>query len=92
MPSFGGEIPVPDIVVDPDQYFTGEPTEIFGLAPDSVRSISVVVDGKENSARLANNAYFYQLEDGMSYPTKLVVAYSDGNTATVSIPPPPPAN
>jgi len=90
VPSFGGELPVPDVIADPDQYWSGDPTEIFGLAPDSVVAINVVVNGQQHEARLANNAYFYELSDATEYPTQLVVEYRDGTSATMDLGSSPP--
>jgi hypothetical protein len=89
VPSFGGQVAVPYSTIDPDQDFSGQGTEVFGLAPDSVRSIKVLVNGDEYPARLDNNAYFYQLQDGAAFPSALEVTYDDGTVANISIAPPP---
>jgi hypothetical protein len=90
VPAFGGDVPVPNVISDPDQYWSGTPTEVLGLAPDSVIEIDVVVNGQEHRAQLANNAYFYELSDAAEYPTGLVVSYRDGTYAKMDLAVAPP--
>jgi len=55
---------------------------VWGLAPNQVVAIDVVVDGVSHSARLENNAYFF--EGGN--PQQLIVYFKDGTRKTVSYP------
>jgi hypothetical protein len=89
VPTFGGDMPVPNVIVDPDQYGSGDPTQTFGLAPNSVAEIDVVVNGKRYKAELANNAYFYELADPSASPSRLVVSYKDGASVVMDIAAPP---
>ena len=55
----------------------------------------MLVDGDGHAARVANNAYFYELPDSASgSPDSLLVAYRDGKTLTMALPElrPPPSN
>jgi hypothetical protein len=83
--SFNADAPVSYALTDPDQVGAGYPAIVAGLAPSTVASIGVIVNGKEQPATLENGAYFY--EPGPSDSAAGVVAhYIDGSTATVGIP------
>lgn len=88
--SFGGEAPIPVVVVDPDQDDTGQPSEVFGVAPDSAVSIDVIEAGSAHPAQLKNNAYFDQLSNPTDYVQAVVVNYRDGSSARVDLQAPPP--
>jgi hypothetical protein len=88
--SFGGEAPIPVIVVDPDQDYTGQPSEVFGVAPDSAVSIDVIEAGTAHPAQLRNNGYFDQLSNPTDYAQAVVANYRDGSSARVDLHAPPP--
>jgi hypothetical protein len=60
---------------------------VWGLAPNQVTAIEVVVDGVSHAARLENNAYFY--EGGN--PQQLIAHFQDGTRKTVNFPTPLPS-
>lgn len=68
---------------DPDAEGTGEPALVWGFARDGVSRVEVVVAGERFVARLANNAYFFQLPNG-ALPTSaieaIVVSVGDRST------------
>ncbi|HEX6763589.1 MAG TPA: hypothetical protein VF094_12395 [Gaiellaceae bacterium] len=84
--AFTSDVPVSFAVTDPDEVGSGYPAVVAGLAPDTVESISVVIDGSEHQATLQNGAYFYQLGSTESWPQGVVVHYRNGSTASVGVP------
>lgn len=69
-------------------------TRLFGVASDEVASVNVVIDGIEHPAILRNNAFYYQLPQGISERDVegVVATWTDGSTHTfpVSTHPAPP--
>lgn len=79
--TFGGLSPVPFLL-------SGSPVEVFGLVPDNVTDVDVVVNGVAHAAQVQTNAFFYQLADSADFPEALSVTYRDGASARVEIPRP----
>lgn len=77
---------------DPDAGGTGEPALVWGFARDGVSRVEVVVAGERFGARLANNAYFFQLPNG-ALPTSaieaIVVSVGDRSTTMPVVVPRP---
>jgi hypothetical protein len=84
--TFGGDSPVAYTVTDADQNYAGQPSEIFGFAPDRVGSVDVVEGGTAYAADLQNNALYYRLKGGTTYPQAIIVTYHDGTTNRMDIP------
>ena len=85
---FSGTNAVGWTVSDPDAVGSGSPLMVYGIAPDSVGEVDVVVDGSSHPATLKNNAFFYQLANGSELPsaiTAINVSYSDGASTTISL-------
>lgn len=62
-----------------------EPGIVWGLAPDSVVGVDVVVDGTPQRALLSNNAYFYQGSASATHFESLIVKLADGSTRNVAL-------
>jgi len=74
-------------VADPDAVGSGSPLMVFGIAPDSVSGVDVVVGGVAHPATLKNNGFFYQLADPSDLPSAvsaIKVTYTDGSSSTIS--------
>jgi hypothetical protein len=71
------------------QAQSGDPVSVFGLAPNDVTGVEVVLDGVAHPAMFGNNAYFYESPGpgncGESVEG-LIVHYADGSAARVGIP------
>jgi hypothetical protein len=85
---FNQDAPVSCTVGDPDRAGSGDPGLVWGLAPDQVVAIAVVVNGTKHGATLENNAYFYELGNN-TIPAKaitgLVLHYRDGTVKDMAI-------
>jgi hypothetical protein len=62
-----------------------EPGIVWGLAPDDVNAVSVIVNGSAHPAQLGKNAYFYQGSSSASAFEALVITFKNGQTKTVPI-------
>ncbi|HEX6699665.1 MAG TPA: hypothetical protein VF101_02950 [Gaiellaceae bacterium] len=72
---------------DGDGYRTGAPTSVYGLVPNNATRVTIVDDhGASTVARLANNAYFLELQDATALPKSILVDFSDGGSATMEVP------
>lgn len=60
---------------------------VFGIATDKVASVSVVVGGVTNDALLENNAFYYQLPEGVdeSQIQQIVATWGDGSSHPVPV-------
>lgn len=74
---------------DPDQLGAGEPYTVYGLVPNDVTRIEVVVAGKPQTALLKNNGFYYRLSDPATWPEAIDVTFSDGRAETITLAPPP---
>lgn len=84
---FTQHFPVGAAIFDRDGFDGGAPAAITGLVPDEVAGVTVVVNGARHAARVANNAYFYQLPaDVRGSPESLLIGYRDGTTLTMPLP------
>jgi hypothetical protein len=65
----------------------GTPQTVMGVAPDSVKGVSVVVNGAATPATLRNNVFFWQAPAGVqaSDVTALRVRQANGTTVTVTL-------
>lgn len=68
----------------------GEPGIIWGMAPDSVKRVQVIVGGVPEDATMGENAYFYQGTASSREFAGLVVTFKDGSSQTISLPAAPP--
>jgi hypothetical protein len=60
---------------------------VFGLAPDDVTGVEVIVDGVAHAAIFGNNAYFYESPGNCAESVEgLIVHYADGSAARVGAP------
>jgi hypothetical protein len=78
-----------DITVgDPDVEGGGEAAIVWGLARNNVRGVQVAAGGKNYIARLANNAYFFQLPDATMPSTAITglsVSLTDGTVQFLKV-------
>jgi hypothetical protein len=65
----------------------GTPQTVMGVAPDSVKGVSVVVNGAAMPATLTHNVFFWQAPAGVqaSDVTALRVRQANGETVTVTL-------
>ncbi|MGH3009742.1 MAG: hypothetical protein ACRDLM_10120 [Gaiellaceae bacterium] len=85
--ALGGTNAVGWTVADPDTLGSGSPLMVFGITPDNVSQVDIVVNGTAHAATLKNNGFFYQLADSQDLPsaiTAIKVTYSDGSSDTIS--------
>jgi hypothetical protein len=71
------------------QPAAGEPVIVWGLAPDDVAKVEVLVDGALHEAVLGRNAFFYQLTSAtldVNAVGGLVVTLSDQSKPPIEIP------
>lgn len=63
------------------------PPAVYGLIPNDVESVGVVVAGREYKARVGNNAFFYELQPGddLSSLESLTVRYADGAAEKINL-------
>lgn len=73
---------------DNDVLGAGEPLTVHGLVANNVGAVDVVVAGEAYRAVLAKNA-FYREVDGSAFPSAIVVTFTDGHQARITIPRPP---
>ena len=79
--------PVDVTIFDGDGFGYGKPAAVTGLVPDDVTGVTVFVDGSGHAARIASNAYFYELpDDAVRSPESLLISYRDGKTLTMPLP------
>ena len=84
---FTQAFPVGVMIFDPDALGDGASAAITGLVPNDVRSVTVIVNGVGHPARVANNAYFYQLPAGTAAsPDALLIGYADGGALKMALP------
>jgi hypothetical protein len=74
---------------DPDRIGSGEPVTVYGLVPNEVTHVDVVVAGKAQTALLENNAFYYRLTDPSDWPEAILARFDDGRVETITLPPPP---
>ena len=84
---FTASDPVSWSIVDYDGYGRGEPTGVFGLAPNNVVAVDAVGGGNSVSAEVLNNSYFVEMRDGATLPSALAVHFQDGKVTSVDLPP-----
>lgn len=85
---FFKDAPADWTVGDPDGRPGGEPVLVWGIIPDSVKDVRVVVNGHEQSAVVANNAYFFQAADNSLSPSAieaLTLVFVDGATQEITL-------
>lgn len=82
---FSAAVPVGWTVFDSDEVDSGSAVIVAGVAPDDVSRVQVVVDGVSAEAKIANNAFVYELSKNNSYPSEIVVTYADGTSRTIAI-------
>jgi hypothetical protein len=74
---------------DPDGLGVGEPFTVYGLVPNEVTRIDVMVAGKAQAALLENNAFYYRLADPADWPEAINATFGGGRVETVTLAPPP---
>jgi hypothetical protein len=72
------EQPVGVTIYDPDGFNRGVPMGMFGLVPNNVVAVDIVVDGRSYAARLGENAYFLELPTGLWTRLEIVSTYRSG--------------
>lgn len=73
---------------DNDALGAGDPLIVHGLVANDIAEVDVLVAGQSERAILANNA-FYRDVDGSAFPDALVVTFTDGHQARITVPRPP---
>ena len=80
--------PVDYSVGDVDTVGSGEATIVWGLAPDSVRSVHVVAGGTRYLAVMGKNAYFFEASAASLAPSAvsvIVLDFKDGRSQSVPV-------
>jgi hypothetical protein len=64
----------------------GEPAIVWGIAPDFVAHVTVIVKGEQHSATLRNNAYFFQASSAdITAFDGLQLSLTDGTTRNIPL-------
>jgi hypothetical protein len=59
---------------------------VYGLVPNTVRSVDVVVGGTSVPARIGQNAFFYEQQTLTDTPTALVATFANGTQKQFTLP------
>ena len=89
--SFGGgctagwtaDRPIDYVYGDPA---VGQPGIVFGLMPDSVARVQVVVDGVSEDVTIGENGFIYQGNASAAAFSALIVTFKDGRSQTIKLP------
>lgn len=84
---FSPEQPVGVTIYDPDGFNRGVTPGIFGLVPNNVVAVDIVIDGRSYAARLGENAYFLELPTARWTTLDVAATYRGGTTVATSVPP-----
>lgn len=82
-------LPVGAAVIDPDALGSGEPMIVMGLVTDDVSSVEVRAGGTASLARLANNAFFHEIDPEVRAVDAVTVHYRNGTSRSLEFPDPP---
>jgi hypothetical protein len=80
--------PVDYSIGDADAIGSGEPAIVWGLAPDDVRSVHVVVGGTSYPAVMGKNAYFFEFPSAVLEPSAvsaIVVGFASGGSQSIEL-------
>jgi hypothetical protein len=84
LPGFFKNAPIDWTFIPPNG---NEPALVWGIAPDSIEQVGVIVDGVTHIATLENNAYFFQAPTTNTVAfDALIINLADGSTRTVPLP------
>lgn len=73
-------------VSDPDQVGAGLPVIVWGVVPDEVSGVDVMIAGEPHAALVSDNAVYYAVESGSATPDTIdafVVHFRDGSNEVI---------
>lgn len=77
---------------DADVFGRGAPIAVYGFVPDDATKVDLTIRGEVLPARLGANAFLARAPDTRSVPESIVVTYTDGETESIDMGPPPPGS
>lgn len=80
--------PVDFSIGDVDAIGSGEAAIVWGLAPDSVRTVHVVVAGTRYAATMGRNAYYFAFPSSATAPSAvsaIAVDFENGRSQTIAV-------
>ena len=80
--------PVDYSVGDPDWVGSGAPAVVWGLSPDHVTGVDIIVDGTARPAVMGNNAFFLEMSSEKTPPSSvegLVVHFANGSAQLIEL-------
>lgn len=81
---FTADRPIGSVIFDEDGLRRGGPTTIFGLLPNNVTGIRILVGNASYEPIIGRNAYLFELPDGATQPDQIVVTFRSRKTTTIT--------